>query len=468
MLFKTSQTPTNLRQGVDPFYGIMHDHFRGVDASIAGQVANASRYAQDKTSAQPATTSPTKPLDQDFDVRSNSSLWSDEDEEQMIVDQQDRPHPQPRQLSRYLSTVNRSLLDRPSDLIADFYISQLNRNMQDGVRHVETIARDKALMRQNRNREFIDEPSSKLGRSLSAEHLYQVRKEHLRYKQPFTTPTSFTAEDVADIYKPFALENYKRKIAIELERRRRARQGQLMASTISPSMYTAEGEFSRAVRYSQPPIIEPPSTDRQQRLSNLSRTSIVRTNDLGTPSFDNDQRRNMFVVRPPVVQTKEVIVGRARRTLTDDGSADVVHHIGIVSPPLPSYSMEKQPSTHKRTTITTSTTDRYDLPHVITVPPPDFADREETVIRKRRLHSRPTQPSSDELIDTAVTATQPILIKDDDYDPSLRIPVQVKKKNIRERKDRSSIVIVDYHYNGSRNHHISSSSSENLYTITTD
>ena len=447
MLFKTSQTPTNLRQGVDPFYGIMHDHFRGVDASIAGQVANASRYAQDKTSAQPATTSPSKPLDhdQDFDIRSNSSLWSDEDEVQMIVDQQDRPHPQPRQLSRYLSTVNRSLLDRPSDLIADFYISQLNRNMQDGVRHVETIARDKALMRQDRNREFIDEPSNKLGRSLSAEHLYQVRKEHLRYKQPFTTPTSFTAEDVADIYKPFALENYKRKIAIELERRRRERQGQLMASTISPSMYTAEGEFSRAVRYSQPPIIEPPSTDRHHRHSNLSRTSIVRTNDMGTQLFDNDQRRNMFVVRPPVVQTKEVIVGRARRTLTDDGSADVVHHIGIVSPPLPSYSMEKQPSTHKRTTITTSTTDRYNLPHVITVPPPDFADREDTVIRKRRLHSRPTQPSSDELIDTAVTATQPILIKDDDYDPSLRIPVQVKK-NIGERENRSFIVIVDYHY----------------------
>lgn len=431
--FKTSQTPTNLRQGVDPFYEIMQDRFRGVDASIAGQVANASRYTQDKTSHQPTT----KPLDhdQDLDMRSNSSLWSDEDEEQMIVDQQQRPHAQARKLSRYLSTVNRSLLDRPSDLIADFYISQLNRNMQEGVRHVETIARDKALMRQDRNREFIDEPTSKLGRSLSAEHLYQVRKEHLRYKQPFATPTSFTAEDVADIYKPFALENYKRKIAIELERRRRERQGQLMGSTASPSMYTSDSDFARAIRSSQPPIIEPPSADRQHRLSNLSRTSIVRTNELGAPSFDSDQRRNMFVVRPPMVQTKEIVLGRARRTLTDDGSADVVHHIGIVSPP-PAYLMDQQPSPHMRTTISTSTSNQFEYPQVITIPPPDFADRQDIVVRKRRLNSHPAQPSTDDQLDTALTTTQPILIKDDDYDPSLRIPVQVKQKNSKNFIDK--------------------------------
>jgi len=238
LFLKTSQTPTNLRPGyvtpgpnVDLFYEIMQDRFRGVDASIAGHVSNASKYTKQKPHHQQTTTSQIKPVDydSDVDIRSNSSFWSDEDEEQMIVDNQRKTIPHQKQLSRYLSTVNRSLLDRPSDLIADFYISQLNRSMQESVRHVETIARDKALMREDRNREFIDEPTNKLGRSLSAEHLYQVRKEHLRYKQPFTTPTSFTVEDVADIYKPFVLENYKRKIAIELERRRRERQGQLMA-----------------------------------------------------------------------------------------------------------------------------------------------------------------------------------------------------------------------------------------------
>ena len=216
---------------VDLFYEIIQESFRGVDASIAGHVSKASQFTKQKSRYQPSTFSPKKHMDKDsdIDIKSNSSFWSDEDDEQhMIQGNQRKTIPHQRQISRYLSTVNRSLLDRPSDLITDFYISQLNRNMQESVRHVEILARDKALSRQHHNREFIDDINQKLDRSLSAEHLYQVRKEHLRYKQPFTTPTSFTAEDVADIYKPFALENYKRKIAIELERRRRARQGQLL------------------------------------------------------------------------------------------------------------------------------------------------------------------------------------------------------------------------------------------------
>lgn len=238
---QTTPTPTNLRPGhvapgpnLDIFFEIMQDRFRGVDASIAGQVSTASKY-QKNQARQPATTSQMKPTDHDsdIDIRSNSSLWSDEDDEQQITDDNQRKTiPNQKQLSRYLSSVNRSLLDRPSDVVADFYISQLNRSMKESVRHVENIARDKALVRQVRNREFIEEPTTKLGRSLSAEHLYQVRKEHLRYKHAVTTPTSFTVEDVADIYKPFALENYKRKIAIEVERRRRERQGQLMAGMI--------------------------------------------------------------------------------------------------------------------------------------------------------------------------------------------------------------------------------------------
>ena len=212
----------------------MQDRFRGVDASIAGQVSHASQYRKQTDDHHPTSTSPKKSLDHDsdMDTKSYSSLFSDDDDEQMIVDSSRQSNLPQKQITRYLSTVNRSLLDRPSDLIADFYISQLNRSMQESVRHVETISRDKALMRQHRNREFIDEPTNKLGRSLSAEHLYQVRKEHLRYKQSVTTPTSFTVEDVEDIYKPFVLENYKRKIAIELERRRRERQGQLMAGMI--------------------------------------------------------------------------------------------------------------------------------------------------------------------------------------------------------------------------------------------
>jgi hypothetical protein len=127
-----------------------------------------------------------------------------------------------------------------------------------------------------------------------------------------------------------------------------------------------------------------------------------------------------------VVQTKDVVMGRARRTLTDDGSGDVVHHIGSVSPP--PISIVKRPATRIRTTITTSTTDQYELPQVTTVPPPDFDDRSQVFIRQQRIQSKIAQPDSDGLQDSPLTATQQTLIKDDDYDRSLHRPIQVKKK----------------------------------------
>ncbi|CAF5176438.1 unnamed protein product, partial [Rotaria magnacalcarata] len=83
----TAQTPTNGRPGfstpgpnVDMFYEIMHDRFRGVDATIAGQVSNASQYAKNRGYQQlPSTTiSQMNPVDNDSDVdiKSNSSFWS--------------------------------------------------------------------------------------------------------------------------------------------------------------------------------------------------------------------------------------------------------------------------------------------------------------------------------------------------------------------------------------------------------
>ncbi|CAF1311454.1 unnamed protein product, partial [Adineta steineri] len=433
----TSHTPTTLRtsyvaQGpsLDLFYEIMQDSFRGVDASIAGHVSNASQYTKQKAHHPTTTISQIKsPVDNDSDVdiKSNSSFWSDEEEEPIFDDKQQKTIPHQKQLSRYLSTVNRSLLDRPSNLIADFYISNLNRSMQESVRQVETIARDKALMRQDRNREFIEETSNRLGRSLSAEHLYQVRKEHLRYKQPFTTPTSFTVEDVADIYKPFVLENYKRKIAIELERRRRERQGQLMAGITTSPMFTSDADMSNVLKSVQPPIIELPINaigDRQRRPIDLTRSPVLRTNESGTQSFDDDQRNDYIVVRPPVVQTSNVVMGRARRTLTDDGNADVVHHIGIIAPPT-TFSIIKQPTTQLRATSTTSTTDHYELPRIITVSPPDFSNRTQTRIHQEHIQSTVIQPYTDDLIDGALTSSQQILHKDENYDPSIRRSVQI-------------------------------------------
>ncbi|UJR36709.1 hypothetical protein I4U23_029426 [Adineta vaga] len=434
-----SQTPTNLRtsyvaptQGVDLFYEIVQDSFRGIDASIAGHVSNASQYTKQKGRHPPSTTttiSQIKPMDNDSDVeiKSNSSFWSDEEEDQMFDDNQRRTVPHQKQLGRYLSTVNRSLLDRPSDLIADFYISKLNRSMQDSVRHVENIARDKALMRQDRNREFRDEPTNKLGRSLSAEHLYQVRKEHLRYKQPFNTPTSFTVEDVADIYKPFVLENYKRKIAIELERRRRERQGQLIAGIGTSPMYTSDIEIGNALKSSQPPIIELPINaivDRPYRPSNLTQARILRTNEQGVDQFADDSHNDIIIVRPPVVvQTREVPVDRARRILADDGNTDVVHHIGTTAPPT-LFSIIKRPPTQIHMT-TTSTTDQYEKPRLTTIAPPDFPERLQSHIRTERIDNSTIQPYRDDLIDGALTSSRQVLFQNGEYDPSLRRPVQI-------------------------------------------
>jgi hypothetical protein len=194
-------------------------------------------------------------------------------------------------------------------------------------------------------------------------------------------------------------------------------------------MYTSETDFTHVIKSSQPPIIERPLSDRQHHPSNLTRTRILRTNESGIQSFDDYPRHEPIVVRPPTVQTRDILIGRARRTLTDDGSADVVHHVGIVSPP-PAYSIVKRLSTQIRATITTSTTDQYELPQVITVPPPDFVDRSQIYIRQQRIQSHIAQPHSDDLIDGALSSSQQVLIKDDDYDPSLRIPVQVKNENL--------------------------------------
>ncbi len=63
-------------------------------------------------------------------------------------------------------------------------------------------------------------------RSSSVDRLYAVRREHIRFANGAddyygATNISFTTDDIQDIYMPSAIDNYKRKIAVELERRRR-------------------------------------------------------------------------------------------------------------------------------------------------------------------------------------------------------------------------------------------------------
>jgi len=367
LLIQICQTPANIRLSVDVFYEIMQASFRGIDASIAGHVSKASQYTKQKSNQSHTKT---RDYDSDVDIKSNSSFWSDEEEDHQIEEiHQRKTIPHQRKISRYLSTVNRSLLDRPSDLIADFYLSQLNRNMQESVRHVEIISRDKAY-----KQEFLHHRQINLIRSLSAEHLYQVRKEHLRYKQPFITPTSFTTEDVADIYKPSVLENYKRKIAIELERRRRQRQGLFTLSPYSPNIYTSEIDLiNNFIKTSHPPII------------------------------DHHRQDFSVVSSPTVVETKEIIMGRARQTLTDDGSDMLVHHVGTTFPPS-IYSDVKQSSPQRRIRLTATINEQYDIPYVTDVDSLDFIDR-------NQMHIRQEQDHNDGIIDGTLNASKQVLLK---------------------------------------------------------
>lgn len=117
--------------------------------------------------------------------------------------------------SKLISGLNRSLLHNPSQLVSDFYISNMNYAMKRNIECVQIIADD---LRKRRN------SKKKVLRSLSVDHLYDVRREHIRYTngaEDHMHPASFTTDDIQDIYMPWIVDNYRRKIAVELERRRR-------------------------------------------------------------------------------------------------------------------------------------------------------------------------------------------------------------------------------------------------------
>ncbi|CAF4670375.1 unnamed protein product, partial [Rotaria magnacalcarata] len=72
------------------------------------------------------------------------------------------------------------------------------------------------------------------------------------------------------------------------------------------------------------------------------------------PIIDCDRpsplRHDFLVVSPSnIIQTKESIMDRARRTIIDDGSTDVVQHVGIISPPQ-IYSILIPPTSQTNTT----------------------------------------------------------------------------------------------------------------------
>jgi len=174
--------------------------------------------------------------------------------------------------SRIESTINRSLtLKNPGELISDFYISNMNYAMRYSVEHVQKFAKD---LRQRR--EKLDSISSaahsqednqslnKLNRSFSVDRLYAVRREHIRYSngadEEFGARNiSFTTDDIQDIYMPSSIDNYKRKIAVELERRRRYAENEMTQRKPNRREYSNRGA-DRSEKLNQesnemPPIV---------------------------------------------------------------------------------------------------------------------------------------------------------------------------------------------------------------------
>lgn len=204
--------------------------------------------------------------DQDQDDSLNMSVSSNDDlnmnDEEMRQFDVNAPRVRPKNLLFQESTAQdqnqnftkhdqnmSSRLQNPSSLISDFYISNMNYAMRYSVEYVQQVAKDLRTRRQRQdsmncaNQSMVgrtvgrrpvesvcanveDGMMKKVHRSSSVDRLYAVRREHIRYANGAdeyfgARNISFTTDDIQDIYMPSAIDNYKRKIAVELERRRR-------------------------------------------------------------------------------------------------------------------------------------------------------------------------------------------------------------------------------------------------------
>lgn len=172
--------------------------------------------------------------------------------------------------------MNTTTLQNPGSLISDFYISNMNYAMRYSVEYVQQVAKD---LRSRRNRQdsmnnanqyttrhLFTKPESsrggslKSGRSCSVDRLYAVRREHIRYANGAdeyfgARNISFTTDDIQDIYMPSAIDNYKRKIAVELERRRRFEQDRVLSPSDSLS-HTPKIDFSVEITKQAPIVLD--------------------------------------------------------------------------------------------------------------------------------------------------------------------------------------------------------------------
>ena len=95
--------------------------------------------------------------------------------------------------SKLESTINKSLLRNPGELVSDFYISNMNYAMKYSVEYVQSVAKEKRRQLEQNDSFFnLDSTfssttapriiSPRLYRSISVDMLYDVRRENIRYR----------------------------------------------------------------------------------------------------------------------------------------------------------------------------------------------------------------------------------------------------------------------------------------------
>jgi hypothetical protein len=179
-------------------------------------------------------------------------------------------------------------LRNPGELISEFYISNMNYAMRYSVEYIQQVAKDmRRRKHQTDSSTFVGLESAavkeaKLNRSLSVDRLYAVRREHIRYSNEAdeyfdSKNISFTTDDIQDIYMPSAIDNYKRKIAVELERRRRFAENE--SQIYSPCNREDRFPPIRANECQQAPVV---LDDFDLFIMNKTKTSIEREGSILT------------------------------------------------------------------------------------------------------------------------------------------------------------------------------------------
>ena len=199
--------------------------------------------------------------DQDDSMEVSAEEESTEEEDDLNMNDEDMKHFETNNHNQNMQSTSQSMKKKstknkkissttkiatnPGEVISDFYISNMNYAMRYSVEYVTQVAKDirRRRERQQHHEEMSEENSIRENRANSVDRLYAVRREHLRYNNGAeaeynnnnnTSSLSFTTDDIQDIYMPSAIDNYKRKIAVELERRRRYAENEMSEKMFSP------------------------------------------------------------------------------------------------------------------------------------------------------------------------------------------------------------------------------------------